>query len=263
MPFEYVQSINRYRDTDTGRFVSQLIVHSLIRRSIEHSQNGSITLSQMTADGDISASTFNGEARNLVKREYIRQYVLGRGGRDSMTQRDWGIVGRQLRDQYAYLNNFTQQISNGAYEGFPDALNNRLGLYFDSARQAFNRAELEVRGLPAMPQVPGDGQTACMTRCKCNLEFVRTATSWLIYWRLNASAKHCPDCLGLSSAWSPLIFEGGSFTNLQLDTLPISKAVWRTMEARIREWLILAEQNGDYEFTKDYIASGISIKISI
>lgn len=244
MPFEYVQPMNRYRDTDTGRFVSQITVNGIVRDSIEHSSDGIGELATLTANGDVSATTFNTQARIQIKDEYLRQYILGRGGRNNMTQRDWGIVGRQLRDQYAFLDNLTNQIASGVYEDNVAGLHNRLNLYIESAQQAYSTAQTEDRGIPRLSQVPADGQTICMTRCKCTLEFVRTVLGWHIFWRLNPSAAHCTSCLSLAAAWSPLIFADGSFTNF--DSATLTGVDWIADEIIVKQWIDLIESGADY-----------------
>jgi hypothetical protein len=237
MPYQYVQNVNRYRDTSTGRFVSMLDINVLVTQSIAAAADRTGALAALVANGSISAETFTAQFRDQVKQEFLRQAMLGKGGREAMTSRDWGIVGRQLRDQYVYIDGFAADIANGRYTDSEAALRYRMDMYFESARQSFNRMRLEAHNIRGLPQIPGDGKTACLTKCQCTLEIVQMPNGALIYWRMNAKALHCADCPSLAAKWNPLIFENGKFVNLNLNDLPISKADWLLLEENLRDWI--------------------------
>lgn len=59
----------------------------------------------------------------------------------------------------------------------------RDAMYAGSVRATFNQARY-----PGLSQVPGDGQTRCLTNCKCSLDERDDG----IYWVLNAEG--CEDC---------------------------------------------------------------------
>jgi len=170
-----------YTQIDTERFATSLANDLL---------NGRINLQQWTLN-----------FREQLKTTYINQYMAGRGGLDAMTQADWGRIGRQLRDQYAYMNQFAAQIARGDLT--TAQIEARMKLYFNSATQMFERAQAASSGV-VLPQYPGDGRTQCRTNCKCEWDIQEYDDRWDCYWKLNP-AEHCPDCIDNSQTWNPLV----------------------------------------------------------
>lgn len=138
--------------------------------------------------------------RDEVRISYVDLYVASKGGRAQMSPRDWGIVGHMLRDQYAYLRQFTDQITAGMA---PGVIGMRARQYIRSASQAFERATTERYGMPRLTQYPGDGQTACHGNCQCHLEIEEIENGWNVYWFLGI-AEHCQDCVDMAAEWAPL-----------------------------------------------------------
>ena len=60
-------------------------------------------LAMSLAEESITLTAWQEGMRQNIKRLYIDQYCLGRGGRAQMTQQDWGRVGQMLKDQYLSL----------------------------------------------------------------------------------------------------------------------------------------------------------------
>lgn len=187
-------NVKRYRDSH-GRFLSRSVVLSYIEQSIRASQNVSLTLAEMVYNGILSVSDWEDIMREQIKREYIRSYLLGHGGVNTMTAADWGRIGGMLAEQYKYLKNFASQIATGNLS-FVE-IQSRSGMYFSSAREAYERAtgiQAEEWGAVSeswhtMPgsnscadciaferegvkpfgyfPYPGSGKTACLTNCNC------------------------------------------------------------------------------------------------
>jgi hypothetical protein len=144
------------------------------------------------------------EMRRQTKTAYINEYLLARGGRGNMTQRDWGRLGGLLKRQYEYIQNFARDIDAGKASG--GQIRTRARMYVNGATQAFERAKAESQGLPRLPQYPGDGQTQCRSNCQCGLHYEETDTHWNVFWRLGV-AEHCPDCVRLAEEWKPLVVQ--------------------------------------------------------
>lgn len=176
------RSTARYRDVETGRFVSRSTIHNYVTQSI----SSATTASAVTEGGVISAGTsvyanlaaaglvtpeqFVDLMRGEIKREYIRQYLLGAGGRDQMTQADWGRIGGMLKEQYGYLNGFADALAAGQLSEAQIAA--RAAMYVNSAREAFNRADWR-------------------SHLKAGYDEVR--------WVTNPMVENCPDCLELEA----------------------------------------------------------------
>jgi len=161
----------------------------------------SSSLSNDLLNGKINIQQWTLGFRENLKNAYINQYRFGRGGTAAMTQADWGRIGRQLRDQYQYMNNFAAQIARGDLS--TAQIEARMKLYFNSATQMYERGRAVSAGV-VLPQHPGDGKTQCRTNCKCEWEIVEYDDRFECFWRLNP-AEHCPDCIDNSLTWNPLV----------------------------------------------------------
>lgn len=86
----------------------------------------------------------------------------------------------------------------------------RSRMYISSAREAFERANARAHGAPDLPAYPGDGQTVCLTNCRCNWRIEEVyddegnLAGWNCYWEIDAAAENCPDCQANHSKWYPL-----------------------------------------------------------
>lgn len=184
-------------------------------------------LAARVADGLMTADAWHNEMREELKGEYIRQYLAGRGGRNQMTQADWGSVGGSLAEQYRWLNRFADQVAGGnltegqikvrsladlagIVEERPFHEVRRAAMYVNSAREAFYRAQARARGFEPseLPYMPADGNTICLTRCNCSWDFVPVyvdgvLVGWDCYWKLGGNPQHCDSCLERASESAP------------------------------------------------------------
>lgn len=195
MPIVWNPTQSRYRNTETGRFVSRDTVLDYVRQSIESSGEATKTLAERVSSGQLSSREFLTVFKQEIKDEYIRQYVAGRGGVGSMTQQDWGKVGSMIKEQYAYANNFATELG-----GLSEAqIVNRAGMYIEAANQAFEAGyrkaiatsgnfseerwvlgdkqhcsgciDNAAMGWVDIGQLPAFGSTPCGVRCGCHIEY--------------------------------------------------------------------------------------------
>jgi hypothetical protein len=165
----------RYRDIDTGRFMPRGDVLNYVDESIHAGGVASNLLGGYAADGTLSPADFRALFREELKGEYIREYLLGIGGREQMGQPDWGSIGGMLADQYRYLDGLIAELEAGTLS--PEQLAARIDMYINSAREAFERAH---------------GRVAEKAGCDEEL------------WSLNGG-EHCPDCLEYAGmGWQPI-----------------------------------------------------------
>lgn len=191
----------RYRDTETGRFLSREAALGMADQSMQAGRSAVRTLAELVAGGQLSAEDWREKMRQEIKDEYIRQYLAARGGKSQMTQEDWGSIGGMLTEQYRYLDGFYGEVAAGSLSEGQIAA--RASMYVNSAREASERAHTRSQGLPDLGRYPGDGSTQCLTNCKCHLEIRETDEGWNVYWRLG-DAEHCADCVELNAQWNPL-----------------------------------------------------------
>ena len=186
---------------------------SIIRPAVAHRDRFKVKVEDKGLAEDLVGRLFNGsldhqqwtlEARQKIKETYIAQYMLAHGGRASMTPSDWGQIGSMLKRQYEFLRGFEQDLVDGKLSEAQAKY--RLGMYFKSSSQAYERGKSEALGLPRnlVPAWPGDGSTVCRAQCGCEWVWEETEGDWLGTWTLGAR-EHCPDCLERAGKWNPYV----------------------------------------------------------
>ncbi len=195
-------STGRYVDRGTGRFLTNDRARSFLSDAIGVASNRSDTLAEMVG-GDpplISPPDWREAMRQEIKQAYIKSYLEGRGGREQMSQADWGSVGGMLREQYRFLDEFVDQL-----DGLSEAqIRARSQMYMESSREGYERANQRVQEALGMDEeiwvvgvadhcvdcvafaslgwqkieddayggaTPGSGGTACLTNCHCHKSF--------------------------------------------------------------------------------------------
>lgn len=201
-PWQWDDASKRYRNTATGRYISQKAAVALRDQYIDARMSDMDGLTRRLVDKQINVQQWTLEMRQQVKDTYINEYMLARGGRNNMTQADWGRVGAMLKEQYRYVDGFARDIDAGKVSG--GQIRTRARMYVDSATQAFERAKTESRGMPRLPAYPGDGQTQCRANCRCAWDIVDAEDHWEATWSLGVS-EHCQDCVANAGRWNPLI----------------------------------------------------------
>ena len=143
--------------------------------------------------------------RDWIKQEYSTAMILQMGGRENVTQADWGYVGSAVKKQYGYLGNFASDIASEPEKWMTgNRLDGRLKLYNQSGytaledfkeramrlagwteeRNRLGEADhcsgegntlgcLEVTGLGwrKIGELPKVGERLCRTNCKCSMEY--------------------------------------------------------------------------------------------
>lgn len=205
MTWQWSLSASRYRDSVTGRFLSRARALEFVTASIAATDDVVATLGSFVASDtpSISSDDWRTAMRQEIKDEYIRQYLLGRGGIEQMTQADWGSIGGSLAEQYRRLDVFRDEIAAG--ELSEAQVKARSRMYINSARESYERAQQKVNVAAGFDEVrwvidiakencvdclafeamgwqaiaddpyggclPGTGCTVCLTNCGCHLEY--------------------------------------------------------------------------------------------
>jgi len=169
-------AVARFR-SGSGRFVSAATVRRLSRKMEQAGFVEVASLASRVHGGSISVPTWDAAMREQIKREYLRQYMLGRGGRSAMSFADWGRCGQMLRTQYrTYLSRFGADIAAGKLSEAQIAA--RAQMYVESAKQAYERGRLEAN---------------------------RVAGYDLCHWQPEYGVENCPDCLAFDAmGWIPV-----------------------------------------------------------
>jgi len=221
MPWTWSDKSHRYHDSATGRFLSKTEVLGYVQNSLDTARTapastlvggvnsaGTDLLSNLVSNGMMNPRDWHEMMREEIKREYVRLYMIGRGGKGSMTSVDWGSIGGMLVEQYhgkkthKGLDGFYAAVRAGNLsEG---QIRARAAMYANSAREAFERGKaranadateviwelgpvktehcLDCEALAALGwqliaddpfdgAYPCSGATQCLTNCKCSLDY--------------------------------------------------------------------------------------------
>lgn len=205
MAWVWNRTAKRYQNTDNGQFLSATRALELVEQSLASSGNRAAQLAELVTNGGIAPLDWRNRFGQELKEEYLRQSMLGRGGRLQMTPSDWGAVGRRLQPQYALLDDLALKISEGEFS--EAQIKVYQDNYLKSARQVYERSYAVSQGVPVgqLPQMPGDGQQICSSGCNCNWSFNELEDSWECFWNLKPGAKHCDTCVNNNAQWFPLV----------------------------------------------------------
>lgn len=209
MPYEFVTSLVRYRDTETGRFVPRSTVVRYSNLSIAAGSDAAAELAAMVSSGQISPADWEQLMRQEIKATFIQEGILGKGGRENMTPSDWGTLGAALKEQYAYLDGFREDIEAGLLtEG---QIRARSHLYFLASKAAFERAQAAAWGieLPGYPTV----ETLCQTGDKCYWFIRRIDRRTVVATWTRTAAESCETCIQRATDWAELIYVDGVLQN--------------------------------------------------
>ena len=198
----------RYRSgtAGAGQFAPRTAVLALTEDTILSERKNLLEVGLKLAEGKITLRQFQADAAEVVRRLHVANAILGRGGIDKMSDRDWLEVARNLKTQYYAgfdpdtghrfgLKHLAADIKAGGVSA--GQLQARLAMYASASKQsywrAFKRTEEESgRGygirqlgqaehcaeciqLAAQPPQPIDRvvlpgyQCSCRALCKCTI----------------------------------------------------------------------------------------------
>jgi len=189
----------RYRGAN-GRFLSAKAVEALVDGRINKLGAELRRFTRMLADGSITLDQWQGSVREALKLVHVQAAIIGNGGRESMGAADWGRIGQRLRVEYAYLQNFANDLL-GARVSAAQSLA-RIGLYAQSVRGTYwegasirqekqgyslmrrildgqadhcqDCLDYAARGVVSIGSVPLPGQRcACRANCRCSVKYFR------------------------------------------------------------------------------------------
>ena len=189
---------SRYYDLETGKFVSSASVHDALETVMDASAIRMNKLTQSLIDGEISLASWQSSMMEQIKVTHVSSAALSQGGWAQMTQSDWGATGQLIRQQYDYLRNYAADIASGkqALDGralvrsdlYADAANGtfwemdkrgHLADGYDEGRRVLEPGanhcddceEYASEGWMPIDEIPEIGNSQCMTRCRCEIEY--------------------------------------------------------------------------------------------
>lgn len=214
--YTWSQSAARYRDVTRGQFVSRARIQELLANQINTAEQRMGTIVTAMFEKQLAPGMGQTLLRDELRRLSLQNVALAKGGMDKLDFRDYGRVGRQLRDTYARVGNLTRDMEAGKVS--IDQALNRVRGYAGEARVQFFQAEREAlrgtgkvfeqrrrlnpaehcrgcvryasmgwRPLGELPP-PGDGSTPCGSYCRCTME-TREVTPETVRERLNTQLE--------------------------------------------------------------------------
>ena len=126
----------RYRDKQTGRFVSSVTVRREIDIYLDTSDSTVRVLSELLRNRNISLADWELAMRREIKRTHLNAIAMQRGGWANMRPSDYGRAGQIIRGQYAYLRNFANQIADGT-QRLDGTFIRRAEMYTQAGRNSF------------------------------------------------------------------------------------------------------------------------------
>jgi hypothetical protein len=142
--FKWEKTSNRYRNKETGRFISKEAVYTLTQKRVEYVKGDLGSVGQLLLDGKINLKTWQQQTAETLKILHTQQYLLGVGGQKSLQKSDYLEIGRELKNQYQYLRNFAVDLTQGKMS--PAQFSARLSMYADAAKVSFFRGEKVAAG---------------------------------------------------------------------------------------------------------------------
>jgi len=174
--YRWDSSAARYRDKRTGRFVPETRVLSTVESFNADAIAGNIgSLTDDLIDGKINLRQWQSGMASELKDGYLVNAMAGRGGRNAMTQADFGRQGGRLKAEYSALNNFAGEIEAGDLS--EAQIRARAKMYGKGPRTAYYDGQTAANGV------------AGLTEERRNL----------------GQADHCGPCIGFAGqGWQPI-----------------------------------------------------------
>lgn len=162
----------RYRDRATGRFVSELNVRADLDKYIDAKNAKLDALTSQLRNREISLTDWQLQMRNELRTAHNNAAMVAKGGRDQMTNADWGRTGRELRTQYEYLDKWAADIASGKAP-LDGRANARARLYGNASRGTYEQQR------KAMAADKGNDEEMRVLHAK---ESCQGCISWAGYW---------------------------------------------------------------------------------
>lgn len=191
--FNHDPRTGTYRNLTTGRLISNAEVRAVVDVLADNSAVYAHALTQALQGDQITLADWQTRMMANIKASHVASGVAAHGGRGAMTPADWGYIGHEIRDQYAYLRNFANGIAAGtvpldgqlpvraAMYGSHSRVMFELVRARDDASRGYNEernvlhadescpecSELKARGWVPLGTLPPIGMRRCLSNCKC------------------------------------------------------------------------------------------------
>jgi hypothetical protein len=142
LEFSWDKKAQRYRYKDSGRFVGKQAVQSLTQKSVKQSQEAVTVVAWQLIEGKITVAQWEKETASELKKLHSYQYLLGIGGQKQMTNIDYGVLGGEVKNEFKYLRQFSNDLLSGKVS--EKQFFARLGMYLDASTGTYEKAKLKA-----------------------------------------------------------------------------------------------------------------------
>lgn len=197
-PTYYDRRAGQYRGAN-GKFVSRQVVSKLVDREIVATEARLKAHTRLLVDQKIHLAEWQIRMAETIKDSHLRMGMLASGGKDGLTQKHYGAVGYQLKNQYGYLDKFARDLHSGKLT--PKSAIARSAMYAESVKVTFSRSEQITRmdnGVNAGKRIAGKRiLDAGATHCDECISYERkqwTAIADIVPVGMNCSCHHHCRC---------------------------------------------------------------------
>lgn len=199
--FRWNQVARRYIDYQ-GRFVSEARIRSALDTYIDAQIATAKNVSIELANGNLTLGEWRTQMRVVSKNTNLAGGALERGGWYNMSNSDFGKVGRKIRDEYGYIENFASEIASGnqpldgtlwnratlygdqgrvTYYDFADDTATQMGMDEESSRRTpadscNSCIDEENKGWQPRGEIIPIGSRTCLSRCHCFMRYRNSIT---------------------------------------------------------------------------------------
>lgn len=192
----------RYIDS-RGRFIPNTAIRKIIDEDVVATQRRMRSLAVDLRARKINLDTFRTGMAGELKNLHLAHSAAGAGGIHNMGAEEYGRAGQRLREQYVYLNKFTQELAANPEmiaERVPGKMDllARTDLYAESGRNTYERQrqrevgkqgythersvlgsgdscseciDVAAAGKAPLGTFPLPGDRICGPNCKCEMEY--------------------------------------------------------------------------------------------
>lgn len=188
----------RYVNNATGRYVKATDVRAALDTALQRSQDEIRYLSRDLQNGRMSIADWQVAVGKEIRNAHRASAALAKGGWAQMTSEDNGAVGKTVKEDLGYLAKFGAQIEAGDVNLDSAGFLARANMYGEAARGTYHdflTAAMQERGMDECRSILGDaehceeciaeadrgwipideaveiGDRACLTNCKCQMEY--------------------------------------------------------------------------------------------
>ena len=160
--------------------------------------------------GNASIQKWVMDMRRNMQLSLAMQYMLGRGGLNTLVDTDMYRINGLVDTQNVYLDNFSQELTDGQVSGSQAV--NRAKMYGEGGTEAFEKGKAADRHLD-LPEYPADGSQICRKNCRCywHIEEDKDNVAIAAYWKLDKKARHCESCTKNARIFNPYLLHPASY----------------------------------------------------